>query len=88
MLGQRTVGAANDFLEIAIEDNGPGIDSEILKKVFEPFVTRRKGGTGLGLSITRRIVEAHGGKISLAKAKSTGVRVKVLIPISTDEGRG
>ncbi len=68
-------------LKIIIEDNGPGISSQILDKVFEPFVTMRKGGTGLGLSITRRIVDAHGGDIKISTIKPSGTAVEITLPI-------
>jgi hypothetical protein len=47
-------------------DNGPGIPPEIAGSLFKPFVSRRPGGTGLGLAIVARIMEAHGGTVSLA----------------------
>ena len=51
---------------IDICDNGPGIPPEIAGSLFRPFVSRRPGGTGLGLAIVRRVMEAHGGTVSLA----------------------
>jgi PAS domain S-box-containing protein len=58
-------GNANEFLEVSISDTGPGIPPEIKEKLFEPFVTGKPKGTGLGLAITKRMVEAHQGKIEL-----------------------
>ena len=52
---------------LSVQDDGVGMDSEILHNIFEPFFTRQKGGSGngLGLSITHRIVEEHQGRISV-----------------------
>ncbi len=52
---------------IDICDDGPGIPPEISGSLFRPFVSRRPGGTGLGLAIVRRIMEAHGGSVTLAE---------------------
>lgn len=63
-----------------VEDTGKGIEPEQLKKVFDPFFTTRHGGTGLGLSITKRIIENHGGHISVRSTKGKGTRVKISLP--------
>ena len=53
-------------LSITIRDNGPGIPSDIINTVFDPFVTRRKtNGTGLGLAIVKQYITAHGGDIKV-----------------------
>jgi two-component system sensor histidine kinase VicK len=54
----------NSHIVISVKDNGQGINSEILPKLFTKFATKsEKGGTGLGLFISKSIVEAHGGRI-------------------------
>jgi signal transduction histidine kinase len=50
-------------IRVSVFDTGPGIDPEILPRLFEKFVSRSFQGTGLGLFICKSIVEAHGGKI-------------------------
>ena len=63
-------GAALRFL---VEDTGPGVAPDLRDTLFEPFVTGRADGTGLGLAIARELVEAHGGRLSLA-ASAQGAR--------------
>jgi signal transduction histidine kinase len=62
----------NGRLQIAIEDNGPGIPDEIKDKIMQPFFTTKKGteGTGLGLSITHDIIKAHGGELKVESLKA------------------
>ncbi|MBK8165753.1 MAG: hypothetical protein IPK64_07265 [bacterium] len=72
---------------IVVEDNGPGIDPQVIDRVFEPFergraeVIGRIGGAGLGLHIVRRLAEAHGGKVSLASAPGAGTTIWVRLPV-------
>jgi len=53
----------NNHITITVKDNGSGIDSDVLPKLFTKFVTKSEKGTGLGLYISKSIIEAHGGKI-------------------------
>jgi PAS domain S-box-containing protein len=61
-------------------DTGAGIDPDVLESVFDPFFTTKEGGTGLGLSIVRKIVDQHGGRISIESERGKGTRVRVEIP--------
>lgn len=55
----------------AIEDSGPGIDSQNLAKIFDPLFTTKQTGTGLGLSICKKIIEQHGGNVSVKNNPTT-----------------
>ena len=62
----------NGSVRVKIEDNGPGIDKDKIKQVFEPFYTTKKEGTGLGLYVTKQLVERNGGKIAIASQLGKG----------------
>jgi len=70
-----------ESLGVAISDNGPGIPDEILKRIFEPHVTSKKGGHGLGLSISNRIIESHGGKMTAANNPNGGAIFTIELPL-------
>lgn len=69
-------------LIIHISDNGCGIPSEHLDTIFDAFVTYKSGGTGLGLSIAKRVVEAHGGTISVSSVTGQGTTFLLKLPVS------
>ncbi len=52
---------------VVVEDTGGGIPKEIAGQLFKPFITTKASGMGIGLSISKRIVEAHGGEMSVSK---------------------
>ena len=60
-----SAGQKNGSIEVKIQDNGPGIETERLLKIFEPFYTTKQEGTGLGLYITKQLVEKNEGKIEV-----------------------
>lgn len=68
------------FLEIVIEDTGPGIPGENLAKVFEPLFSTKPSGTGLGLPTVKQIVEQHGGTVAMTSEVGKGTRVVIRIP--------
>lgn len=59
-----------DGVSIVIKDDGPGVPEQIMGRLFEPFTSGRREGTGLGLSIVRRIVEGHGGVVTVRNTPS------------------
>jgi two-component system sensor histidine kinase PilS (NtrC family) len=67
--------------EIVVSDTGPGIAPEDLGKIFDPFFTTKPGGTGLGLSIVHRIIEDHGGAISVESVLGKGTTFRIRLPM-------
>lgn len=88
--GSITVSArqADGWVEISVADTGEGIPAEELPNIFERFYrvdksrARATGGHGLGLTITRRLVEAHGGKIAVQSELGKGSRFTFTVPVS------
>lgn len=66
---------------IEVADTGPGIDPAAQERLFSPYFTTKSGGTGLGLPTTRRIVEAHGGTISVESKPGEGACFRISLPI-------
>jgi two-component system sensor histidine kinase PilS (NtrC family) len=65
---------------IEVEDNGPGIPKEDMKRLFSPFFTTKPRGTGMGLAIARKIITAHGGTISLDSVDGKGTTARIWLP--------
>jgi len=65
---------------IGIQDTGPGLSSEILSRLFEPFYTTKPNGMGLGLAICRSIVEAHGGRLWADANEPRGAAFRFTLP--------
>jgi signal transduction histidine kinase len=84
------VAAANGSFSVAVHDTGPGIAPADQTKLFEEFqqvdntITKSKGGTGLGLAISKRIVELHGGSISLKSSLGQGSTFTFTLPIKVE----
>ena len=78
------------FFTVAVTDTGPGIAAEEQGRIFEEFQqvdnssTRQKGGSGLGLAISRRIVEMHGGTITVDSAPGRGTTFGIHLPIAAE----
>ena len=68
---------------VAINDQGPGIEPEALKRIFEPFYSTKTKGIGLGLPITERVIKAMGGRIELQSELGRGSTFSVLLPVDS-----
>ena len=79
-----TVGSKkmNDAIEIIVKDNGNGIPSKVLDKIFQPFFTTKPTGegTGLGLSLSYDIVKAHGGELKVETKEGEGTVFVIYLP--------
>ena len=75
-----------ELAEIVVEDNGPGFNTEILGKAFEPYVTSKPKGTGLGLAIVKKLAEEHGGSIRAQNSPEGGAQLIIRLPV-TEEAR-
>ena len=74
------VAARNDEgrVVLTIKDNGPGMDSETLEKIFVPFFTTKESGSGIGLSLSRQIIRIHNGNITCDSSPGNGTTVSML----------
>jgi signal transduction histidine kinase len=74
-------------LLLAVEDDGPGVPAALRERLFQPFATGRGDqGLGMGLYMARLIVEAHGGRVTLASGRQGGARFEVVLPFEGPRG--
>lgn len=81
-----TLTHLNEVLRLEITDTGPGIAEEEVTKVFEPFYTTKENGLGLGMPYARKIIEQHGGTISLNSRLGEGTTIHIDLPAALREG--
>ncbi len=78
------VSSAGNHGLLVVDDNGPGMSPEIQAQLFRPFFrapsAREKPGFGLGLATTKRLVEAHGGRLLLRSEEGKGTRIEIQLP--------
>ena len=74
----------NQWIEVRVRDNGPGLDPR-RREVFEPFFTTKTKGTGLGMAIAHRILEAHGGSITVGDQGPCGAEFVLRLPQVNDD---
>jgi C4-dicarboxylate-specific signal transduction histidine kinase len=78
----RTVHSDDSWVEIMVRDHGPGIPSEVLSRLYEPFFTTKRDGLGMGLSICRSIAEAHGGHLQASNNPDGGATFAFRLPMA------
>ena len=69
-----------EWVQIEVEDDGPGIPKEMQEQIFEPFYTSRARGTGLGLAVVQAVADAHGGEVWVKSALGEGASFGMRIP--------
>lgn len=74
-----------DEVTVVVEDSGVGISEEIADQLFKPFITTKPGGMGIGLSISKRIVEAHGGQMTVSRSALGGASFGFTLPAYEDD---
>jgi signal transduction histidine kinase len=75
---------------VVVEDTGVGIPPEDRERIFEPYFTTKASGLGLGLVLTKKIIDAHGGRIAVESGPGKGTRIEVSLPAGppAEEARG
>lgn len=72
-------------IRVVVRDNGPGLDAEQIRRIFDPFYTTKTKGTGLGMAIVRRIVESHGGTIEVGNGEDRGAEIFLTFPVPINQ---
>ena len=75
----------NEWVRIAVADNGPGIAADVQPRLFEPFFTTRPQGTGLGLAVVQAVAHAHNGDVGVATS-AHGARFTIRLPVPAVDG--
>ena len=81
-----TTGADAGILWLLVSDTGSGIAPERLKHIFEPFNTTKSRGLGLGMSYAQKMIELHGGRISVESQVGEGTQVRIELPRGEERG--
>jgi two-component system sensor kinase FixL len=76
---------ADDMIEVAVFDTGPGIPDDVMPNLFQTFYTTKETGMGVGLSISRSIIEAHGGRMWAEANRSCGATFRFTLPAASSE---
>ena len=71
-------------VEFAVTDKGPGLSTDVIDRVFDPYVTTKEHGTGLGLAIVKKLVLEHQGLITVARVPE-GSQFTFTLPLADDQ---
>lgn len=82
-----TIDRSDEAVRLKIADSGRGIGEEEAKKIFEPFYTTKTQGLGLGMPYAKKIIEQHGGTISLSSTVGEGTTISISLPAAQSGGR-
>ncbi|MBD3374968.1 HAMP domain-containing protein [candidate division KSB1 bacterium] len=76
----------NRQIKLSVQDNGTGMPQEVINKLFKPYFTTKKEGTGLGMFMVQRIIQDHGGELSVYSEKGKGTRIDISLPALYEKG--
>ena len=79
--------ASKDRLALLVEDNGPGMPTDVAARVFDPYFTTKEKGTGLGLAIVKKIILEHNGSVAVESEPGEGTQFTILLPLAREEGK-
>ena len=74
------LSSSESGLQLDIADTGPGLEPDILERIFEPYFSTKDVGTGLGLPIAKKIIADHGGAILAQPNVSKGLKIRISLP--------
>lgn len=77
-----TVSCSDNYMHIAVTDQGGGLDPDFADHIFQPFITSKTGGSGLGLVITKEIAEAHHGRLECSSRPGDGCTFTLSFPLT------
>jgi nitrogen fixation/metabolism regulation signal transduction histidine kinase len=80
-----TTATVGEELQLLVADNGAGFSEAVLSRPFEPYITTKPKGTGLGLAIVKKIIEEHGGQISIENSLGGGALVSIALPLMEEK---
>ncbi len=82
----RVTGAVDDAaVRVVVDDNGPGLAPEALRRLFQPFMTTKAAGTGLGLAVVQKVIVSHNGRIDAGNRAEGGAQFRIRLPRSAEK---